>query len=202
MLMAAADYTLQLLWENPSLFEAYVQRLTAFRSELESQTETQNSAVTLLPCENADPSKLLFYVNKDLHNSAENIATLFANKYKVQAEMAKNRHILAMTSVADTDEGFERLIKAVRGVNGAAPEGGTAPLPAEPVHRPLAEVVLSPRAAMRQPTEVIPLSAAAGRICGELVAPCPPGIALLAPGERIPPGLTLERDKICVIRTV
>ena len=35
------------------------------------------------------------------------------------------------------------------------------------------------------PVETVPLAEARGRTCAELVAPYPPGIPVLAPGERI-----------------
>jgi lysine decarboxylase len=47
------------------------------------------------------------------------------------------------------------------------------------------EVAMPPRAAFFAPHEAVPVGQAAGRVCAELVAPYPPGIPVLAPGERI-----------------
>jgi hypothetical protein len=44
---------------------------------------------------------------------------------------------------------------------------------------------LTPRAAFFAPTECVPLAAAAGRLCAELLCPYPPGVPLLFPGERV-----------------
>jgi arginine decarboxylase len=45
--------------------------------------------------------------------------------------------------------------------------------------------VLSPREAFFAPNETVAASAAVGRVSAELVAPYPPGVPVLAPGELI-----------------
>jgi len=45
--------------------------------------------------------------------------------------------------------------------------------------------VVAPREAFFAEHESVPMSAAVGRVCGELVAPYPPGIPVLAPGEQV-----------------
>ncbi len=47
------------------------------------------------------------------------------------------------------------------------------------------DVVLPPRDAFFSPHETVPAAAAAGRVSAELVAPYPPGVPVLAPGERV-----------------
>jgi lysine decarboxylase len=47
------------------------------------------------------------------------------------------------------------------------------------------QTVLAPREAFFAPNETVPASAAVGRISAELVAPYPPGVPVLAPGELI-----------------
>jgi lysine decarboxylase len=47
------------------------------------------------------------------------------------------------------------------------------------------EVVMSPREAFFAPHLTVPADEAIGRVSAEVVAPYPPGIPVLAPGERI-----------------
>ena len=47
------------------------------------------------------------------------------------------------------------------------------------------QVVLPPRDAFFSPHETVPADEAAGRVSAELVAPYPPGVPVLAPGERV-----------------
>lgn len=176
MLMAAADYALQKLWGEPRLFDEYIKRLGDFRQEfahcLAREWVGQYGIFA------ADAGKLLFALPDE--SAIEEIAARWATKYKIQVEMARGRHILAMTSVADTDEGFARLACAA-----AELEAQPADTKKRQFAPPLPKVILSPREALRYPTESVPADAAVGRIAGELVAPCPPGIIQIAPGEEI-----------------
>jgi lysine decarboxylase len=214
ILMGAADYALKILWKNPALFDDYVKRLFLLREKLSGGTCGQfaRRLINLLPCEKGDdPSKLLFACKPGF---AQHISEVLANEHKIQTEMAWGNHILALTSAADTNEGFTRLINAVQAVNarGATLPAGTtftASREAQSTgkHPPappdcaggIPEVIFPPRAALQLPAETVPVSEAAGRISAELIAPCPPGIALLAPGERIPAGTALPKDRIRVL---
>jgi lysine decarboxylase len=51
-----------------------------------------------------------------------------------------------------------------------------------------AEQVVTPREAFFAEREPVAWGDAAGRVCAEVVAPYPPGVAVLAPGERISQG--------------
>jgi arginine/lysine/ornithine decarboxylase len=48
-----------------------------------------------------------------------------------------------------------------------------------------AEQVMTPREAFFMPSEVVPIQEAIGRIAQQCVAPCPPGIPLSVPGQRV-----------------
>ena len=47
---------------------------------------------------------------------------------------------------------------------------------------------LTPREAFFAPTERVPIAAAVGRVCAELLCPYPPGVPLLLPGEVVGEG--------------
>jgi len=164
MLMAGVDYMLDKL--TPGLFGEYVSRLEGFRRKVfRGSLSLENRR------EGIDRGKLLFYVNSE--KTAEEISEIAASEYGVQFEMAKGQCILAMTSPADTDEGFLRLEKAINGINERFPYRKCTESKEKVV---LPEIVLSPREAMQLDS---------GEISVELVADYPPGIALTVPGERI-----------------
>jgi lysine decarboxylase len=77
-------------------------------------------------------------------------------------ESADRDVIVAIVSLADTAETLKALTDLV-----------------EPV------AALPPRQAFFAATQTVPLAEAVGRTCAELVAPYPPGIPVLAPGERM-----------------
>jgi lysine decarboxylase len=98
--------------------------------------------------------------------------------------MSNENHILALTSVADTQEGFLRLQNAVcdfnahhaAGIARKARNDGVAYAP---------QIILSPREAMQKKYETVPSEKAIGRTAAELITNYPPGIAQIVPGEQI-----------------
>lgn len=97
----------------------------------------------------------------------------------VAVETAGQGYLLAVLTPGDGPEQAAHLLQAV----GDLPPGpGAPPAPPEP---PWPEPVLSPREAYLGPKQTVPLDEAVGRIAAELIAPYPPGIAAVAPGERL-----------------
>lgn len=98
----------------------------------------------------------------------------------VDVEMADARRIVCIATTADDAQALARLLRALdalpRGQEHAAPP---LPLPTLP------EAVLTPRQAVLGPREWVPLAQAEGRVSAVSVGAYPPGVPLLAPGERI-----------------
>jgi lysine decarboxylase len=99
-------------------------------------------------------------------------------------EAAERDTLVAQVSLADTDSTLRRLtdvltssVETHRGPPRAVVTG--AAYAVEPV------TVMSPRAAFFAAAERVPLDRAVGRVSAELVAPYPPGIPVLAPGEEV-----------------
>ncbi len=98
----------------------------------------------------------------------------------IYPEMADARHVVCICTASDTPGHFCRLEQALSRLLPAAPAGGLyLPPPPDP------EQVCSPRAARFAPCEVLPVRAALGRVSACQVAPYPPGVPVLAPGERV-----------------
>ncbi|MEZ5191412.1 MAG: hypothetical protein R2734_01975 [Nocardioides sp.] len=99
-------------------------------------------------------------------------------------EMADRDTLVPIVSLADTAASLTRLgdllaelVERHRG--DPRPVVGAAAWTLEP------ELVLPPREAFFAAREPVPLAAALGRVSAELVAPYPPGVPVLAPGERV-----------------
>ena len=120
------------------------------------------------------------------------LAPLGADGRAVEVEMLRrgvaleyaDRDLLApVVTLADDCGTVRRLVSEIVRAVGATGRG-----PARPVRPPLSwrvrpEVALSPREAFFAGHERVAWQLAAGRVCAELVAPYPPGIPILAPGE-------------------
>lgn len=101
----------------------------------------------------------------------------------VAAEMADARNVVFIMTASDTEETFARLLAALRACAAefCGASAADVPLPAMP--RP--ERVCGVRRAMFAPSERVPLAGAAGRVAADAIAPYPPGIPVVLPGEKI-----------------
>jgi arginine/lysine/ornithine decarboxylase len=94
--------------------------------------------------------------------------------------------ISARLTHADDDETERLLIEGLRALVQNAGSMERPPTVDLPAPRALElESVMSPRAAFFAPVEQVPVAEAAGRVVAELISPYPPGVPVLAPGERI-----------------
>jgi arginine decarboxylase len=99
-------------------------------------------------------------------------------------EMADRDTIVPMVTLADRPADVDMLVDALRTAVGRHRGPARDVVPAaqwtiEP------ETVLLPREAFFAPHERVTAAAAVGRVSAELVAPYPPGVPVLAPGERV-----------------
>jgi len=86
---------------------------------------------------------------------------------------------LAMTSLADTDEGFDRLIFALKEIDKTLKEKKKSLL----LFQPKAETRRSMSFAQTADFEVLPIEKCVGRVSAEFVFAYPPGSPIIAPGE-------------------
>jgi arginine/lysine/ornithine decarboxylase len=133
-----------------------------------------------------DPSKIVIsgkftnYAGKDLYDS-------LLDRYKIQMEMVSMEYVLGMTSIADTVEGFLRLIEALEEIDNNSKINHNTAKQMIYKNTIVPEVLMPCHKAYEAITEVIPLSTSGERIAGEYLYLYPPGIPLLVPGERIQP---------------
>ena len=101
------------------------------------------------------------------------------SRCNIWPEMEDGGHVVFILTACDGEEVLDRLESVLEGMEEQM--GDSAPLPPPP----LPERVLSPRQAQFAPAEVLPLERTEGRVCTCQLAPYPPGVPVVAPGERI-----------------
>lgn len=137
-----------------------------------------------------DPMRLVVRVS-DLGLSGFEAADFLARECQLQLEMADAFNVVAVVSAGDTEASVESLLQGFKALSQrfAGPtreKSGRRKTLAPALKKwPLAEVVMSPRQAFLAAAKSVTLQEARGRIAAELVCPYPPGIPLLAPGEKI-----------------
>ena len=134
-----------------------------------------------------DPSRLLIHL-AELGITARQAESWLREHCRIQVEGAEGHLLVVPVTIADTPDTLEALVAALgRMAREKAGPAGEYPQDV-PVPRPPApEVVLSPREALFRPRRRLPLRSATGHLAAEWVCPYPPGVPVLAPGERLTP---------------
>lgn len=105
----------------------------------------------------------------------------------VEPEHWDDENVVLIATPFNTEEDFAKLRRAMeQGV--LLPKTTAEPHPPLPA---LPEIVCSPREAVFAPWEIVPLTEAVGRIAAEAACPCPPGVPVVMPGERITKEITV-----------
>ena len=107
---------------------------------------------------------------------------LLRDEYDIQIEFGDIGNILAYISIGDRIQDIERLVGALADIKRLYSRDGKDLIAGEYIQP---ELVLSPQEAFYSERKSLTLDNSVGQVCGEFVMCYPPGIPILAPGERI-----------------
>jgi arginine decarboxylase len=130
-----------------------------------------------------DPTKILLTARG---LSGYDLAERLRRQGRIQVELATADYVLLVMTPGDNEETTTRLNSVL-----AALDRGLGLLPEKqrifcsPLPDP--EVVLTPRDAFWAASRAIPLGEAVNQVAAEIIAPYPPGIPVVCPGERFSP---------------
>jgi lysine decarboxylase len=99
-------------------------------------------------------------------------------------EMADRDHLVPIVTVGDGDDAVAALAQALV-TSIERHRARPRPVAAHAAWTVAADQVLTPRDAFFADREAVPWEEAEDRVCAEVIAPYPPGVPVLAPGERI-----------------
>lgn len=128
-----------------------------------------------------DPTKLSVHT-RDIGLAGIEVYDLLRDEYDIQIEFGDIGNILAYLSMGDRPQELERLVSALAEIRRLYETDGSGLMDHEYIDP---EVVISPQEAFYASQKSVPLAESEGRVCSEFVMCYPPGIPILAPGERI-----------------
>ena len=128
-----------------------------------------------------DVTKLSVYT-RDIGLTGIEVYDLLRDEYDIQIEFGDIGNILAYISIGDRIQDIERLVGALEDIKRLYSREVSRQHNAEYI-TPI--VSATPQKAFYAEKELVPIRETVGRICGEFVMCYPPGIPILAPGERI-----------------
>ena len=180
--LASIDGCRALLQSRGSeLLNELISQVTKFKSEISAHFDRP---IFLSPTDfqpgRFDPVKIVLRVNQ-LGTSGVAIENELL-KANIRVEMADRDTVVFLATLADDAESFAQLAKALlpilQSLVGPPRESATALS-----WSVVPQIGISMRDAYFADTEMIPADNATGRISADLIAPYPPGVAVVAPGE-------------------
>ena len=131
-----------------------------------------------------DIGKILISV-KDTKLNGKELSDILRERYHLEMEMAADTYALAIMTLMDTQEGWQRLADALCEIDDRIEKEscGRQEMTEDIRRITLPQVRSSMAAAFRSPREEISLREATGRIAADFLMLYPPGIPLTAPGE-------------------
>lgn len=128
-----------------------------------------------------DPTKLS--VNTmEIGLAGIEVYDILRDEYDIQIEFGDIGNILAYLSIGDRTQELERLVSALAEIKRRYRTDGSGMFCQEYIDP---DVVMSPQEAFYAKNRSIPLKESEGFVCSEFLMCYPPGIPILAPGERI-----------------
>lgn len=103
-------------------------------------------------------------------------------KYKIEPEFCDQNYVVLIPTAFNTKQDWERLKKAILNINSCSKDSD---LDGKNKFEKLPEICVSLREAIMSEKIKVSISNAKNRIAGDIVCPCPPGIPIVMPGEKI-----------------
>lgn len=184
VMMAGMEEAVSLVEQKGSrLFEQFLLYWNQMLSKLSycknirvfpSQEERENKKM--------DIGKLIISV-KNTEMTGQQLYNTLLEKYHLQMEMAAGTYVLAMFSLADTKEGYDRLTSALLEIDKSIEKVKTK-VP-QNICWTIPEKVMEIWEAWDRKKEKVLLEESIGCIAGEYINLYPPGAPIIVPGEKI-----------------
>lgn len=134
-----------------------------------------------------DDGKILMFPDPDYLNGKQ-LYDMLLSEYRLQMEMVTDKYVVAMTSIMDTSEGFDRLIHALYDIDQKLEQKKNRKSAVKLESRSIYtenKKVMQMRDAEDAPQQEIPLEESVGKVSAGFVFLYPPGIPVIVPGEEI-----------------
>lgn len=184
LLMASIDNALQYLErDGEETFARFRRRFLEMTQKL-----SHCKYLRILPVEEKrqDIGKLVISV-KNTELTGRQLYDILLDRYGLQPEMAAGSFVLAMFTINDSEEGYARMEQALTEIDASMTGGGIGEKGKAdfPYRQPAGNDSILLTEAWEADRHSVELRESTGCYAGEFVNLYPPGVPLLAPGERI-----------------
>lgn len=201
ILMAIMDYCIN-TYANKASFREIENLLKKYRGKFKNTNSIKlinDDIIGDSSIYDIDKSKLVFAILDDKITGYD-LEKILVEKYKIQVELSGYKHIVALTSICDTEYGFKKLNCAIKEIDKTFSCNNYIVY----LKLPKAFVVYSPYDVESKIKKFTNIEQTLGKVSGEFIIPYPPGIPILVPGELISKEIYdyidfLKKNKVKVI---
>lgn len=168
--MASLDWARNWLEHHPAAFLPVQQQVADLRRFARERG-------IAFPAGQCDPTRLTLRTSS-VGLTGTRAAEIF-RETGVEPEFADGSYLVLIATPFNTEEDFRRVRCAIE----KFPTG--KPLPDGPELPPIPPAEVGLREAVLAPAETVELASSVGRVAAEAACPCPPGVPVTMPGERI-----------------
>lgn len=166
---------------GPELLGELLTNIAEFKSSVQANFELPIFLnASDFPAGRFDPAKIVLRANQ-IGASGVEIENLLIEQ-GIRVEMADRDTLVFLATLADTKEDFQKLAKVLIGILKSVASNPRASATALS-WSVIPQVSISMRDAYFADTELVSARDAIGRTSADLIAPYPPGVAVVAPGE-------------------
>ena len=170
---------LQSIDEMIEKFESFGPLYKKLENKLDDLYRLKLDYLKIIDDPEKDRSKILIST-KNANISGSDLEKLLRED-KIEIEMAYPDYVLLISTIFDTEEGFDRLKKSLRRIDGLLEEKDKA----YSLNLPIPQKKLEIYEAINYKKKLVKLEDSLGKISGEFVYAYPPGSPIIAPGEII-----------------
>ena len=181
ILMSSIDECLDLIERNgEKLFLDYQENLKYFYNEAKALKKLKVLGNELLEKNLYDFGKIVV-ITKNTNVTGKELSDILRKDYKIEVEMSSNYYIIAMTSICDSKESFERLLNALKEIDLKLEEVEDNTVSYK-IQLPKKEMTIN-EALESKNFKLENYKNLEGKISKEYIFAYPPGIPIITPGE-------------------
>jgi len=181
ILMSSIDECLDLIERNgEKLFLDYQENLKYFYNEAKALKKLKVLGNELLEKNLYDFGKIVV-ITKNTNITGKELSDILRKDYKIEVEMSSNYYIIAMTSICDSKESFERLLNALKEIDLKLEEVEDNTVSYK-IQLPKKEMTIN-EALESKNFKLENYKNLEGKISKEYIFAYPPGIPIITPGE-------------------
>ena len=181
ILMSSIDECLDLIERNgKKLFLDYQENLKYFYNEAKTLKKLKVLGNELLEKNLYDFGKIVV-ITKNTNITGKELSDILRKDYKIEVEMSSNYYIIAMTSICDSKESFERLLNALKEIDLKLEEVEDNTVSYK-IQLPKKEMTIN-EALESKNFKLENYKNLEGKISKEYIFAYPPGIPIITPGE-------------------